>query len=335
MAIDRILAAIVAAAVLAIAPAATAGPALLFEPSNGAVLYAEDADTQWHPASLTKIMTAYVTFSAIRDGTLTLDTKIECSKLANSQGPTKVGLAVGATMTVETALQALIMKSANDVAVMLAEAVSGSHEAFVDYMNGMAGRLGMTRTKFANANGLPDHEQVTTARDMAKLAAAVVRDFPQYAYMWSMREMRVGKLQLHTHNGLLTNYPGGDGMKTGFICDSGFNVVASATRDGRKLIAVVLGEATAHDRSVRAENLLQHGFQTHQWKTFLGFQTLDALPVDENAKMVVSKPGRVISPVCGTGGRAVAKVKRRQVVAGDGGAHARHVRAKRGGSAVR
>jgi len=334
MAINRILAAIVAAAVLAIAPAAMAGPALLFEPSNGAVLYAEDADTQWHPASLTKIMTAYVTFNAIRDGTLTLDTKIECSKLANSQGPTKVGLPVGATMTVETALQALIMKSANDVAVMLAEAVSGSHEAFVDYMNGMAGRLGMTRTKFANANGLPDHEQITTARDMAKLAAAVVRDFPQYAYMWSMREMRVGKLQLHTHNGLLTNYPGGDGMKTGFICDSGFNMVASATRDGRKLIAVIFGEATAHDRSVRAANLLQHGFETHEWKSFFGVQTLNALPVDENAKMVVSKPGRVISPVCGTAGRAVAKVKRHQIVAGDSGAHARHVRAKRPGSAV-
>src|SRR5215470_15113905 len=238
MAIERIWAAIVAAAVLAIAPAATAGPALLFEPSNGAVLYAEDADTQWHPASLTKIMTAYVTFSAIRDGTLTLDTKIECSKLANSQGPTKVGLPVGATMTVETALQALIIKSANDVAVMLAEADSGSHEAFVARMNATAARLGMTRTRFANANGLPDHVQVTTARDMAKLAAAIVREFPQYAYMWALREMRVGNQHLHTRNVLLTHYPGADGMKAGFICDSGFNLVASATRASHKLIAV-------------------------------------------------------------------------------------------------
>src|SRR5262245_25028340 len=108
--------------------------------ADGNVLYAEDQDTQWHPASLTKIMTAYITFTAIRDGTLTLDTRIGCSKLANSQGPTKIGLAIGATITVEAALQSLIMKSANDVAVMLAEAVSESHEAFVDYMNGMAGR---------------------------------------------------------------------------------------------------------------------------------------------------------------------------------------------------
>src|SRR6266853_4726775 len=123
-------------AVVALAPAASAGPALLFDAADGTVLYAEDLDNQWHPASLTKIMTAYVTFEAIKEGTLTLETKIGCSKLANSQGPTKVGLPVGATITVEAALQSLIMKSANDVAVMLAEAISGSHEAFVDYMNG-------------------------------------------------------------------------------------------------------------------------------------------------------------------------------------------------------
>jgi D-alanyl-D-alanine carboxypeptidase len=165
---------------LILAPSARAGPTLLFDAANGAVLYAEDLDTPWHPASLTKMMTAYVTFVAIQEGTLALDTPIGCSNLANGQGPTKLGLPVGATITVETALQALIMKSANDVAVMLAEAVSGSHEAFVDYMNGMAGRLGMTRTKFANANGLPDPDQVTTARDMGKLAAAIVRDFHRH-----------------------------------------------------------------------------------------------------------------------------------------------------------
>jgi D-alanyl-D-alanine carboxypeptidase len=278
--------------------------------ADGNVLYAEDHDLPWHPASLTKIMTAYITFVAIQDGTLTLETKIGCSKLANSQGPTKVGLPVGATITVEAALQSLIMKSANDVAVMLAEAVSGSHEAFVDYMNGTAGRLGMTRTKFANANGLPDPQQVTTARDMGKLAAAVVRDFPQYAPMWSMLEMRIGKLRLHTHNGLLTNYAGADGMKTGFICDSGFNVVASATRAGRKLIAVVLGESTGQERSVRAAGLLEHGFHTYRWKSLFTPRTLDTLPVDENAKLSVTKARRVISHVCGTGGRAV-KVKSR------------------------
>ena len=134
---------------LTVGPFAWAVPSLLFDAGNGAVLYAEDPDTLWHPPSLTKIMTAYVTFVAMQDGKLALDTPIGCSNLAYGQEPTKLGLAVGATITVETALQALIMKSANDVAVMLAEAISGSHEAFVDYMNGMAGRLGMTRTKFA------------------------------------------------------------------------------------------------------------------------------------------------------------------------------------------
>ena len=333
---ERVLTIVATAAALAMAPPSLAGPALLFDPTDRNVLYAEDLDNHWHPASLTKIMTAYVTFVAIQEGTLTLETKIGCSKLANSQGPTKVGLPVGSTITVETALQALIMKSANDVAVMLAEAVSGSHEAFVDYMNGMAGRLGMTRTKFANANGLPDPVQVTTARDIAKLAAAVVRDFPQYAYMWSMREMRVGKLQLHTHNGLLTNYAGADGMKTGFICDSGFNVVASATREGHKLIAVVLGEATGQERSVRAASLLEHGFQTYRWKSLLGSQTLDTLPVDENAKIAVTKAGRVISAVCGTGGRAVAKVKKGRAVAGAGASTGKvqHARSKGRGTAV-
>jgi len=289
-----------------VGPSAWAGPSLLFDAADGAVLYAEDPDTPWHPASLTKMMTAYVTFVAIQDGTLALETSIGCSKLANGQSPTKLGLPVGATITVETALQALIMKSANDVAVMLAEAVSGSHEAFVDYMNGMAGRLGMTRTKFANANGLPDPNQVTTARDMGKLAAAIVRHFPQYAYMWALREMRVGKQHLHTRNVLLTHYPGADGMKAGFICDSGFNLVASATRANHKLIAVVLGEATVQERSLRAASLLEHGFRTYAWKSLFGAQTLDTMRIDEGAKLTVTKPEKVYSPVCGTGVHPVA-----------------------------
>src|SRR5262249_33636894 len=155
---------------------AWAGPALLFDAGTGKVLYAEDQDNQWHPASLTKIMTAYVVFEAIKAGKIAPETKIGCSELANSQPPSKVRLTVGAEMTVETALQALIVKSANDVAVMLAEAVAGSQDAFVEKMNATAARLGMTRTKFINANGLPAAEQVTTARDLAKLSLAVVKD---------------------------------------------------------------------------------------------------------------------------------------------------------------
>jgi D-alanyl-D-alanine carboxypeptidase len=292
---------------VAVVPGASAGPALLIDAADDTVLYAEDPDLQWHPASLTKMMTAYVTFVAIKEGTLAPEASISCSALANSQGPTKVGLAIGATIKVEIALQALVVKSANDVAVMLAEAVAGSHEAFVERMNATAARLGMTRTHFANANGLPAPEQVTTARDMAKLASAVVRDYPQYAHIWSALDVQVGKRRLHSHNGLLVNYEGADGMKTGFICDSGFNVVASATRQGRKMIAVVLGEATAGERSVRAANLLQHGFQTYKWKGLFSPPTLATLPVAEDERAEVTKPRRVISHVCGTGGRGVVK----------------------------
>jgi D-alanyl-D-alanine carboxypeptidase len=150
-----------------------------------------------------------------------------------------------------------------------------------------------------------------------------------------MLQMRVGKRQLHTHNGLLTNYAGADGMKTGFICDSGFNVVASATRKGQKLVAVVLGEATGQERSVRAANLLEHGFRTRQWKSLFGSSTLDTLPLDENAKVAVTKPGRVISAVCGTGGRAVARVKKRgRGIAGESQAKVRHARSKERGTAM-
>ena len=324
--LSRTCAALALAIPVMLGPSAWAGPSLLFDATNGSVLYAEDPDTLWHPASLTKMMTAYVTFVAIQDGTLALDTAIGCSNVANAQGPTKLGLPVGTTITVETALQALIMKSANDVAVMLAEAVSGSHEAFVDYMNGMAGRLGMTRTKFANANGLPDPDQVTTVRDVGKLAAAIVRDFPQYAYMWAMREMHVGKRHLHTHNGLLTHYPGADGMKTGFICDSGFNIVASATRANHRMIAVVFGEATIHERGLRAANLLEHGFRTYAWKELFGSQTLETMPIDEGTKRTVTKPAKVYSPVCGTGAGPVARRKKGQAVAAVGGTKAKQAK---------
>ena len=308
----RLTAFALAAALTALSTPAAAGPALLLDAADGRILYSEDADNQWHPASLTKIMTAYVTFEALKEGKLTLASKIGCSELASSQSPSKVGLPVGAEMTVETALQALIVKSANDVAVMLAEAVSGSQEAFVERMNATAARLGMTRTKFVNANGLPAPEQVTTARDLARLARAVLRDFPEQVPLWSMLEMRLGKRHLHTHNGLLTNYAGADGMKTGFICDSGFNVVASATRDGHKLIAVVLGEPTGSERTVRAANLLEHGFNTWAWKQLFPSATLDTTPIADDAKGPMTMRQAVISYECGTARRAVAKVHKKK-----------------------
>lgn len=278
---------------------ATAGPALLFEPSSGKVLYSEDLDDQWHPASLTKIMTAYLTFEAIKEGKIHLADKISCSLVATLQPPSKVGIQVGETLTVEQALQAVIVKSANDVTVMLAEAISGSEAAFVERMNATARRLGMTRTNFVNTNGLPDPDQVTTARDLAKLSSAVITEYAQFASYWSMPDMRIGRRRLGSHNALLRTFPGADGLKTGFTCDSGYNVVASATRDGRRLMAVVLGETSGNERAVRAASLLEYGFQNYDWKQLFNTASLDSVPVDSQAKGVTSVRDAVTAWDCG------------------------------------
>jgi D-alanyl-D-alanine carboxypeptidase len=254
---------------------AAAGPALVIEVSNSKVLYAEDADNVWHPASLTKMMTAYLVFEALKAGKLDLKSKLTCSEAAHAQPPSKIGLAVSRQMSVDLGLQALIVKSANDVAVMLAEAVAGSEASFVEQMNAKAKQLGMSRTVFVNANGLPAAEQVTTARDLAKLARAIINDFPEYAHYWTKEEMRLGKQRLATHNGLLQSFEGADGMKTGFTCDSGFNVVATASREGRRIIAVVLGENSSAERNIRAASLLEHGFQQTGWKQLFNSTTLD------------------------------------------------------------
>ncbi len=299
------------AIVVAVRPA-TAGPALLFDASDGKVLYAEEMDDQWHPASLTKIMTAYMAFKAIKDGKLHLDDKVICSDLANQQPPSKIGLPVGGEMTVELALQALIIKSANDVAVMLAEKISGNELQFVADMNATARDLGMTRTTFANPNGLPAFDQVTTARDLAKLARAVSAEFPQYAPYWAMTQMRIGKIRLASHNGLLKTFEGADGLKTGFICDSGFNVVASATRDGRRLMAVVLGEPSGGDRNIRAASLLEHGFQQLGWKQLFNTTTIDNQPIAPDARGPISVRSTIQSWDCGNGRRNPAVEARRE-----------------------
>jgi len=264
---------------------ASAGPGLVVEVSNSKVLYYEDADTPWHPASLTKMMTAYLVFEALKAGKLDLKSKVSCSASAHLQPPSKIGLAVGGQMSVDLALQALIVKSANDVAVMLAEAVAGSEVAFVAQMNTTAARLGMSRTVFVNVNGLPAAEQVSTARDLAKLARAIITDFPEYAHYWTKQEMRLGKQRLATHNGLLQSFAGADGMKTGFTCDSGFNLVATASRDGRRIIAVVLGENSSAERNLRAASLLEHGFQETGWKQLFNSNTLDNMPLAASAQV--------------------------------------------------
>ena len=282
-------------AVLLAPSGAFAGPTLLFEPYNGTVFYAEDADVPWFPASLTKLMTAYVAFEALKAGTITPDTKLICSKEATEQAPSKLWLKEGQSITLDIALKVLIVESANDVAVMIAEGVAGSDEAFVERMNEAAQRLGMTHTHYVNVNGLPEEGQVTTARDLAKLARAIIIEFPEHADVFSTVQVQVGDKVIRTHNGMLVSFPGADGMKTGFICDSGYNIVVSATRDGRKLVAVVLGERSRASRKDLATDLLNTGFRRYFWKSLFG-TNLDGLAIQASLS---DEPAHLHDIICG------------------------------------
>jgi D-alanyl-D-alanine carboxypeptidase len=237
-----------------------AGPALVFEVETSRILHADNPDTAWFPASLTKLMTAYMVFDALKRESLTGRAELIISPHANAQPKMRVGLGAGKLITVNEALAGLIIHSANDLAVALAEAVSGSEDEFVADMNEMAVKLGMVRTRFANANGLPKDGQVTTARDMAILARALLREFPQWNYLYAEDSAQVGRKTVTTHNEVLRNFDGADGMKTGFTCGAGYNLVASATRDGRRIIAVVLGETSGRARTTRAQDLLEKAF---------------------------------------------------------------------------
>jgi len=288
---------LVAGAILLAPSIATASPALVFEPYNGTVFYSEDPDALWFPASLTKLMTAYVTFEAMRNGEVTPETKVICSKKASVQAPTKLGLPVGGSIDLDTALQVLIVKSANDVAMMVAETVGGSEEGFVARMNAAAKKLGMTKTNYVNPNGLPDERQYTTARDLARLSRALIIEFPEHADIFAEKFVQVGEKRLGTHNGLLRTFAGADGMKTGFICDSGFNIVVSATREGRKLVAVVLGEPSTRVRNARAAELLENGYKRYFWKSLFG-TSLDGLAVQAS---ISDEPAHLRSVICGPG----------------------------------
>lgn len=257
----RILAAAMAACALALAPgAASAGALLLVEADSGKVLHAENATYPWYPASVTKLMTAYLTLRAVKESRITLDTLLTVSDVAMAQQPSKMGFKTGTSVTVDNALKMLMVKSANDMAVVLAEGVAGSVEKFADEMNRASQRLGMTQSTWVNPNGLPADEQITSARDMAILARAILREFPEYDLYWRIPAIKFGRKLMRNTNALVDRYPGTDGMKTGFICASGFNVVATASRNGRRLIAVVMGAPSSPVRAERAANLFEKGF---------------------------------------------------------------------------
>ena len=267
---------------------------LLIEASTGKVLHAENATYPWYPASVTKIMTAYTTLRAIKDGRISLDTLLTVTKNAAAQQPTKMGFKVGTTVTVDNALKMLMVKSANDIAVAIAEGVGGSLEGFADMMNANARRLGMSQSHFINPNGLPAENHVTSARDLGILARALLREFPDYDSYWHISAIRYGNRVMRNYNSLVDRYPGTDGLKTGFICASGYNVVATATRNGRRLIAIVLGAYSGSVRAQKAAQLLERGFNGGglTWLTpSLG--TVDALaPID-------AQPPNLREEMCG------------------------------------
>jgi D-alanyl-D-alanine carboxypeptidase len=249
------------AAVLTLGTAsARATPYLIVDADSDQVLAANEATAPWYPASLTKLMTVYVALDAVRTGKLTLDTPLIMSVRAARMPPSKMGFRPGTQVTLDNALKMLMVKSPNDVAVMVAEGVSGSVEAFADDMNADAQRLGMHESHFVNPNGLHNPDHVSSARDMAIVARALLREFPDHADLFSIGALQLGRQYIPNHNGLLGRYPGADGMKTGFTCPAGFNVVASANHFGRRLIVVVLGAPTARTRNQEAADLFDRGF---------------------------------------------------------------------------
>jgi D-alanyl-D-alanine carboxypeptidase len=281
---------------LAAAPQAlAAGPSLLFDPASEEVLSQDRAGEPWYPASLTKLMTAYVVFQKLKTGQLTLDQKIAVSELAHSQPPSKIGVPVGKTVSVDFALQALLVHSANDMAYVLAEAASGSVRAFSAEMNAQAQRLGMTGSHFVNPNGLFDQRHISTARDIALLASALLREFPEHTHYYEQDALAVGKRKLSNRNALLRQMPEADGMKTGFVCSSGFNLVATATKDGHKLGAVIFGANNGKHRADLAEMLLVDGFSRPpstrtKLSSIANVKTGDIVPNDMTKQVCKQKP---------------------------------------------
>jgi len=242
--------------------AAQATPSVVIDLASGQILEQEQPTVSWYPASLTKLMTTYVALDAVRKGRISLDTPMMVSPRATRMAPSKMGFRPGTEVTLQNALVMLMVKSANDIAVTVAEGVSGSVEAFADDMNKASAALGMRESYWVNPNGLPDTRQVTSARDLAVLGRALYVEFPQHSWLYNIGAMQVAGRVHPTHNGLLGRYPGADGMKTGFTCPAGFNVVASATHGGQKLIAVVLGAPSAGARTAKAAALLDRAFQS-------------------------------------------------------------------------
>jgi D-alanyl-D-alanine carboxypeptidase len=235
--------------------------AIVLEARSGNVLMAANADETRHPASLTKMMTLYMVFDALREGRLNLDSRVPFSDWAAGRPPSKLGIPAGSSISVEQAILALVTRSANDVAAAVGERIGGSEERFAQMMTLRARSLGMSRTTFRNASGLPDLEQVTTARDMATLGRRLFQDFPERYHYFGVTQVRMAGQNIRNHNRMLDSYEGVDGIKTGFINASGFNIVTSASRGGQRIVGAVFGGSSWYERDQHMASLLDRSFE--------------------------------------------------------------------------
>ncbi len=261
---------------LATAPAEARYASIVIDTKTGKVLHATNADTPNYPASLTKMMTLYMIFEAIDGGRLTLQRKLPVSRAAAGRSPSKLGLRRGQKISVADIIGALVTKSANDAATVAAEALGGTERKFARLMTEKARALGMTRTEFRNASGLPHRKQHSTARDMATLAAALRNDFPHFYHYFSLASYRYKGRDYRNHNKLLKSYEGVDGLKTGYIRASGYNLVASVKRGGRRLVGVVFGGRSARWRDRHMMRLFNSGYAALEESGAVNFAATDA-----------------------------------------------------------
>ncbi len=279
-----------ALALVGVGAAEAGNPALVVDAASGKVLFSDRATEPWYPASITKLMTTYVALDLVRQGKFSMNSLLTMSVDATAEPPSKMGFKPGTQITLENALRIIMVKSANDVSMMIGENLGGSVENYSALMNEASRRLGMRESRWFNQNGLPDERQWTSARDMAILARALIHEFPEQEDLFRIGALKLGRQIIRNHNGMLGRYPGADGMKTGFICMGGFNIVASATQNGRRLIAVVMGYPSAKDRDLRAADLFDQGFSSGGW----AMQTAEQLPPSG-----VMSPPNMRSFVCG------------------------------------
>ncbi|MBC7906759.1 MAG: D-alanyl-D-alanine carboxypeptidase [Rhodospirillaceae bacterium] len=314
--VSRLLLACLAVALLGLAPHSGAQAresrygAIVLDHDTGNVLYSVNPDRRSYPASLTKVMTLYLMFDALESGRMTLDSTMPVSAHASAQSPSKLNLVPGNRISVEDAVLALVTKSANDVAVVIAEALGGSEEDFAELMTRKARQIGMAGTTYQNASGLPNLAQVSTPRDQATLARALIRNHGKYYHYFSTRQFRWRGQPISTHNRLMLRYQGADGIKTGYINASGFNLMASAKRDNRRLIGVVFGGDTAAWRDKNMAQILDKGFARANGPDIRTAKVEDEDRADLDNLIASAKGGKPAAKVVKA--KAVTKVAQRR-----------------------